>query len=249
MEDGALARDQAFVPGETVFYSFQVAGYGTTPGEPESRKVHLDYEISVFDPKGVPIIEKMQSVMDTVISDQDKEWKPKIRSEFIVPPFAPPGTYKIKVSLTDTIAKTNAAMESSFEVSGHAVESSPELTVRNFGFLRSDEDPAPLSIAAYRAGDSVFAHFDITGFRYGPRNTIEVSYDVAVQNPDGKVIYSQPNAAVEKSYSFYPKPFVPGGMSLSLEANMRKGEYAVVLTVHDLVGKQEYELKKTFQVE
>lgn len=249
MDDGALARDLAFVPGETVFYSFQVAGYGTTPGEPESRKVRLDYEISVVDPKGVPIIETIKSVLDTVISDQDKEWKPKIRSEFIVPPFAPPGTYKIKVSLTDSIAKANAATESTFEVSGRAVEPSTELTVRNFGFHRSDEDPAPLSVAAYRAGDSVFAHFDITGFRYGPRNTVEVSYDVAVQNPDGKVIYSQPNAAVEKSYSFYPKSFVPGGMSLSLQANMRKGEYAVVLTVHDLVGKQEYELKKTFQVE
>jgi hypothetical protein len=249
MDDGPLARDLAFVPGETVFYSFQVAGYGTTPGEPESRKVRLDYEINVFDPKGVPIIEKIQSVLDTVISDQDKEWKPKIRSEFLIPTFAPPGIYKIKVVLTDTIAKANAAVESSFEVSGRAVQPSTELTVRNFGFLRSDEDPAPLSVAAYRAGDSVFAHFDIAGFRYGPRNTIEVSYDVAVQNPEGKVIYSQPNAAVEKSYSFYPKPFVPGGMSLSLQANMRKGEYAVVLTVHDLVGKQEYELKKTFQVE
>jgi hypothetical protein len=249
MEDGPLAHDVAFVPGETVYYSFQATGYATAPGEQESRKVRLDYQIDVFDSKGVPVLETIKSVMDTVISDQDKDWKPKIRSEFLIPTFAPPGIYKIKVSLTDTIARTSAAAESSFEVSGHAVESSPELTVQNFGFLRSDEETKPLSVAAYRAGDSVFAHFDITGFRYGARNTVEVSYDVAVQNPDGKVIYTQPNAAVEKSFSFYPKPFVPGGMSLSLQANMRKGEYAVVLTVHDVVGKQNYELKKTFVVE
>jgi hypothetical protein len=89
----------------------------------------------------------------------------------------------------------------------------------------------------------------MTGFRYGDRNTIELSYDVAVQNPDGKVIYSQPNAAVEKSFSFYPKPYVPGGMSLSLQPDMRKGEYTVVLTVHDVMGHQNYETRHAFQVE
>jgi hypothetical protein len=249
IEDGPLAHDIQFVPGETVYYSFQATGYATTPGEADSRKVMLNYQIDVFDPKGVKLVETTKSVLDTVISDQDKEWKPKVRFDFLIPTFAPPGKYKITATLTDAISKLSATTETSFEASGRTVEPSTELTVRNFGFFRADEDQKPLATAAYRAGDNVFAHFDITGFRYGDRNSIEVSYDVAVQNPDGKVIYSQPNAAVEKSYSFYPKPFVPGGMSLSLQANMRKGEYSVVLTVHDVIGHQNYELKQAFQVE
>jgi hypothetical protein len=250
MEDGPnIALGSQFVPGETVYYSFQVAGYGTTPGATDTRKVRLSYHLDVFDPKGVKLVEPVDSVLDTTISDQDKEWKPKIRTEILVPHFAPPGQYRIAVKVTDDISKLDASTETKFEVSGRSVEASPELTVRNFGFYRSEDDQKPLSIPAYRPGDSLFARFDITGFRYGDRNTIEVTYDVAVQNPDGKVIYTQPAAAVEKSFSFYPKPYVPGGMNLSLQANMRKGDYAVILTVHDIAGKQNYETRQVFQVE
>jgi hypothetical protein len=249
IEDGQLADDIQFVPGETVYYSFQATGYATIPGEADSKKVRLDYVIDVLDPKGIKVVETAKSVLDTVISDHDKEWKPKIRLEFLIPTFAPPGKYTVKAKLTDAISKQTATTESALGVSGRVVEPSSELTVRNFGFFRADEDAKPLAVAAYRAGDNVFAHFDMTGFRYGERNLVEVAYDVAVQNPDGKVIYSQPNAAVEKSYSFYPKPFIPGGMNLTLQSNMRKGEYAVVLTVRDVIGHQNYELKQTFQVE
>lgn len=250
IEDGPLvALGTEFVPGETVYYSFQATGYTTAPGESETRKVRLDYEIDVFDPKGTRLVETVKSVLDTAISVQDKDWKPTIRSEFLLPHFAPPGKYKISVKLTDALTKASSGVTDTFEVSGHAVETSTELAVRNFGFYRSEDDQKPLSVAAYRAGDSLFARFDMTGFRYGDRNTIEVSYDVAVLNSESKAIYSQPNAAVEKSYSFYPKPSVPGGMSLSLQPNMRKGEYMVILTVHDLVGHQTFEMKQTFQVE
>jgi hypothetical protein len=191
----------------------------------------------------------VQSILDSEISEQDKEWKPKIRNEILIPPFAPPGKYKVVTTVTDDLAKLSATAETLFEVSGPVVEASPELTVRNFGFYRSEDDVKPIATAAYRAGDTLFARFDMAGFRLGERNTIDLAYDVAVLNPEGKQIYAQPNAAVEKSFSFYPKPYVPGGMNLSLQNDMAKGQYTLVLTVHDFVGKQNYETKRTFDVE
>jgi hypothetical protein len=254
IEDGpAVPSGTQFVPGETVFYSVQVAGYAvapvTTPGEPDKRKVRLSYTINSFDPKGVKIVETVQSILDTEISEQDKEWKPKIRNEILIPPFAPPGKYKVVATVTDDLARLSATAETVFEISGPVVEASPELTVRNFGFYRSEDDVKPVATAAYRAGDTLFARFDMAGFRLGDRNTIDLAYDVAVLNPEGKQIYAQPNAAVEKSFSFYPKPYVPGGMNLSLQNDMAKGQYTIVLTVHDFVGKQNYETKRTFDVE
>jgi hypothetical protein len=253
-EDGPpVPTGTQFVAGETVFYSVHVAGYtiapSTTPGEPDKRKVRLSYTMDAFDPKGVKIVETVQSILDTEISDQDKEWKPKVRHEILIPPFAPPGKYKVVITLTDDLAKLNASAETPFEVSGFVVEPSSELTVRNFGFYRSEDDARPIPTAAYRAGDTLFARFNMVGFRFGERNTIDLAYDVAVMNPQGKQIYAQPNAAVEKSFSFYPKPYVPGGMNLSLQADMAKGQYTIVLTVHDLVGKQNYESRQTFDVE
>jgi hypothetical protein len=254
IEDGPpVPPGTQFVPGETVFYSFQVAGYALAPSvnkaEPEKRVVHLSYRIDAFDPKGVKLIETIESVLDTTVSEQDKDWKPKVRSEILIPPFAPSGHFKIVATLTDDISKLNASLETPFEVSGRTVEPSAELAVQNFGFYRSEDDAKPISAAAYRAGDTLFARFDMTGFRFGDHNTIDLSYDVAVMNPDGKQIYAQPNAAVEKSFSFYPKPYVPGGMNLSLQSDMRKGEYTIVLTVHDVVGHQNYESRHVFSVE
>ena len=254
MEDGpSVPIGTQFVPGETVFYSVQVNGYTIAPPvsatEPDSRKVHLSYTVDAFDPKGVRIVETVQSVLDTNVSQQDKEWKPKIRAEILLPPFAPSGKYKVVIAVTDDLAKLSASSETAFEVSGMAVEPSAELTVRNFGFYRSEDDAKPISLAAYRAGDTLFARFNMTGFRFGDRNTIDLAYDVAVLNPEGKQIYEQPNAAVEKSFSFYPKPYVPGGMNLNLQPDMRKGQYTIVLTIHDFIGKQNYETRQTFEVE
>jgi hypothetical protein len=250
IEDGPpIPAGTEFVPGETVYYSVQVVGYMATPGEPEKRKVRLSYSIDVLDPKGVKIVETVQSVLDTTISEQDKEWKPKVREEILIPTFAPPGKYKVVATVTDDLAKTSASSETLFAVNGFTVESSPELTVRNFGFYRSEDDAKPIATAAYRAGDTLFARFNMTGFRYGDRNTIDLAYDVAVLNPEGKQIYAQPNAAVEKSFSFYPKPYVPGGMNLTLQPDMRKGQYTIVLTIHDFAGKQNYEVRQTFDVE
>lgn len=253
IEDGPpVPIGTQFVPGETVFYSVQVSGYQVAPAapaDPDKRSVKLSYTIDAFDPKGVKIVESVQSVLDTAISDQDKEWKPKVRAEILLPPFAPSGKYKVTITLTDDLSKAKAFAETAFDVVGTAVESSPELTVRSFGFYRSEDDLKPVSTAAYRAGDTLFARFNMTGFRYGDRNTIDLAYDVAVLNPEGKQIYAQPNAAVEKSFSFYPKAYVPGGMNLSLQPDMRKGQYVIVLTIHDYAGKQTYETRQTFDVE
>ncbi len=250
IEDGPpVPIGTQFVPGETVYYSVQVTGYAVNAADPEKRKVRLNYSIDAYDPRGVKIVETVDSVLDTTISEQDKDWKPKIRNEIMVPLFAPPGHYKVVATVTDDISKAKASMETGFEVNGFVVEPSPELTVKNFGFYRGEDDARPIAVAAYRPGDTLFARFNMTGYRYGERNTIDLSYDVAVLNPEGKQIYAQPNAAVEKSFSFYPKPYVPGGMNLSLQPDMRKGQYTIVLTVHDIIGNQNYETRQTFDVE
>jgi hypothetical protein len=245
-EDGPpLAVDAGFTPGETVYFSVQATGYNTSP----VKKLRLNYRIEALDPKGVAIQEPTESILDANLAEEDSDWKPKIRDSIVIPPLAPSGVYKIVAVITDDISHLKAKSETTFRVSGHSVAPSAELAVTNFGFYRSEDEARPIPAAVYRAGDGVFARFDITGFRYGDRNTIGVSYDVAVLNPEGKQIYAQPKAAEEKSFSFYPKPFVPGGMSLSLQANMRPGQYTIVLTIHDNIGHQDFESKQTFQVE
>jgi hypothetical protein len=244
--DGGAALPSGFthVPGETLFFSFQVAGY-----QASSAKVHLSYKIDAFDPHGVRIVEPIASEIADTLAPEDKNWKPTVHQEIQVPPLADSGVYKIAVSLTDEIGHTAASQELSFAVRGRPVEPSDTLVIRNFRFYRGEQDTEPLQKAAYRPGDAVWARFDIIGFKYGPDHAIQVSYGVAVIAPSGKELWSQPEAAVEKSQSFYPKRYVPGSMSLNLQPNIRPGEYGMVITAHDQIGNQTYEARQNFSIE
>ena len=234
-----------FVPAETVYVSFQVEGYRVSP----DSKVHLTYKIETFDPKGIKIVEPVESSVDEALAPEDKNWKPKVRQSMAIPPIAPPGNYRVSIRVTDDLDHDSATQDTTFAVSGVEIPASPTLNVANFGFFRREEDPEPLKIAAYRPGAALWAKFNIVGYKFGEGNSIEVSYGVAVLSSSGKTLYSQPQAAIEKSFSFYPKPYVPGSMNLSLQSNMRPGEYAILLTVHDAIGRQNYETKQVFRVE
>ena len=245
--DGGAAVPSSFVhnPGETMFFSFQVDGFAVSSGD----RVHLSYKIDAFDARGVRIMEPAAAEIEETLAPEDKNWKPSVRQEIVIPPLADSGTYKIALSVTDVVSKATATKEVPFEVRGHRVDSSDTLVIRNVRFYRGEDDREALSKAAYRPGDAVWARFDIIGFKYGDGNAIEVSYDVAVLGPSGKVLYSQPQAGVDRSQSFYPKRYVPAVFSLATTHDTRPGEYAVLITAHDGLGNQTFEARQSFTIE
>ena len=137
----------------------------------------------------------------------------------------PPEGTPIKFEATDEQSRQTAAGETSFSVGGKSPAPSPALAIRDLAFYHGQDDENALKVAAYRPGDSVWVRFDVIGYKYGEQNAIDVSYDVTVLASDGKQIYSQENAAVEKSQSYYPQPWVPGSFSLTLQPTMRVGTY------------------------
>jgi hypothetical protein len=246
MEDGpAVPSTFTFVPGQFVFVSFEIGGYKASP----EQKIKLSYKVDAFDPKGVPLMETIESVVDTTLADEDKNWRPKVRQQILLPPLAGSGLYKITAQVTDDLAKTTASQEMKLDVRGRDVAPSDTLVIRNFHFYRGEEDREPLAISAYKPGDTLWARFDITGYKFAARNSVDVDYGISVVAPGGKVLFTQEKAAEEKSYSFYPKAYVPGSMNLSLQSSIRPGQYTIVLTARDHTGNQTSEAKEVFTVE
>jgi hypothetical protein len=245
--DGGAAVPGSFVhdPGETMFFSFQVDGFTASSGD----RVHLSYKLDAFDPHGVRIMEPAAAEIEETLAAEDKNWKPTVRQEIVIPPLADSGTYKIVISVNDVVGKTAATKEVPFEVRGRRVDPSDTLVIRNIRFYRGEEDREALSKAAYRPGDAVWARFDIIGFKYGEVNSIDVGYDVAVLSSTGKVIYTQPQAGADRSQSFYPKRYVPAIFSLATKHDTRPGEYTLSITAHDGVGNQTFEARHTFTIE
>ncbi len=245
IEDGQPLGTGTLAPGETAFFSFELENYKVGP----NGEVRLTGHVQAFDPHGTPINAPDEIVIGTTISEEDKNWKPKMRSQVQIPPIAPGGTYSIRYDVTDGQTKAKASGEAKFNVSGPNIAPSAELTIRNLGFYRGQDEETPLKLAAYRAGDMVWVKFDVVGYKYGEQNAIDVSYDVAVSASDGRQLFGQENAAVEKSQAFYPQPWVPGIFSLTLKSATQPGQYTLTITAHDGVGHQTATAKAPFKVE
>lgn len=248
-EDGVpVPTDFRFLPGDIVFFSCQVAGYTKQPKE-DDHIVDLAYTIEARDSKGLFIIPVETGKVASTITSEDKKWLPKIRHTIALPPLADTGEYQVSVKVKDNLARSEAQAAIPLRVQGRQVAASDTLTVRNFRFLRTEEDKDPLQVPAYRPGDTVWARFDMTGYTLGEGNAFDVDYGLKVLRRSGETTYDQPKAAQEKNQSFYPQRYTPGVLSLSLPADLQRGEYTIMLTVHDTIGRQSYETRQKFAVE
>lgn len=241
----ALPASYAFVPGETVFLTFTVEGFTAS----ESGQIKLSYAARALDAQSLPLVPAFTGKLEAELAPEDKNWQPKARHDFLLPSYLPPGVYRLAVSVKDELAGTEAALELPFQVRGRAIETAASITARNFRFLRTEEDGEGLAAAVYRPADTVWARFEITGYKLGEKNRFQVEYGLAVLSPSGKVLFSQPQAAAEQEQPFYPRRWLPGILSLTGRADTKPGEYTVVLTVRDLVGNQTSESRHPFRVE
>lgn len=247
-EDGqVLPPTHEFLPGETVYFSCRIIGYQILKKD-EEQSVKLAWQMRVLDPSGVPLTKDQAGLIEEPVLPQDKNWMPKFVSSFIIPGFVATGSYRIPVKIKDEIGGTEAAKEITFQVRGHEVAPSPTLVLRNFQFLRAEDDKVGLRDAVYHPGEMLWARFDITGYKFGDNNQFSVDYGLAILRGTGEQLFSQPVAASESKESFYPQRYVPGMLNLSLDQNVAKGSYILVITVRDKIDNQTWELRQPFQV-
>lgn len=247
-EDGpGVPASSFFVAGETVWVSFQVSGYRSTAEDEPAIK--LSWRIEAADAAGVPVVEPLAGNIAAVLAREDKNWMPKARGTILIPPFAGSGKYHLKLYVKDEIANAEVHRDVEFAVHGREVLPAASLVLRDIGFYRGEEDKAALNPASYRPGDTVWIRFEIDGFKLGEQNRLEVGYGVTVARPNGDVLFQQPEAAVERDQTFYPRRYLPAGLRLDLTRDLLPGQYTVTIKADDKVGAQSTESAQTFTVE
>ena len=249
-EDGPeLGPNHAFLPGESVFFSCRLSGYQPAVTGDNQRSVKMSWTVDVTDPAGIPLVAGAKGEIAEPISPQDKNWYPKFLHHFNIPPFAPGGAYHIKVTARDEVAKADLTSQLEFQVRGHAVEPSPVLAARNLRFVKDETDGPPLDPAIYHPGETLWARFDMTGYKYGDKNHYSVEYGLAILRESGEQVFAQPAAAADSSEGFYPQRYVPGAVSLNLQADVPEGRYTLVITMEDKVGGQMAEGRREFRIQ
>jgi hypothetical protein len=239
-----------FLPGDFVYFSFQVAGFSIKSDDSgEVRRISLAYEVTPEDSSGVALTQPSSGTIQVELNPEDKNWMPKRRVSFLLPSFVAAGDFRIHMVVKDLIANAQASKDFPFRIGGVKVQPSSTITVQNFHFLRQENDRETLEVPAYRPGDTVYASFEMVGYKIGPENQRHVVYGLTVLRPDGKPFLDQPKAAEFQKSSFYPAQFVPGNFSVSTSPDTARGEYIIILTVRDMIGNQTYQTKQAFSIE
>ncbi len=245
-EDGpAMASAYEFMAGESVFFSCLVEGYSKS----EKDEISLTYQIQAKDSRGNLLQPASSNKIAATLAPEDKNWRPKLRDTIVIPPLADSGEYQVLVKVRDERDQRTVEAQATFEVRGRDVAPSDTLVVRDFRFLRSEDDTKPLHVAAYRPGDSLWARFIMTGYKMGDKNQFDIEYGLTVLRSDGTVAYAAPHAAAQKDQPFYPQRYQPGVLNLNFPKDQTLGEYTIVLTVKDNLGGQSYETREKFSVE
>lgn len=246
LEDGpATTARPFFIPGETVFFRCEVQGYSLT----RAREVSLSYELEPVDAQGIALTPPHRGKIASTLSEQDKNWLPVIRHSFVVPPYALSGEYRVRILVKDENAGTETRTDAAFAVQGRGIQPSAGLSLQNFGFYRGENETEPLRVAAYRAGDTLWARFDVTGYQLGEQNAVHISYGISITNAEGRVLYRQDPPTVDQSTSFYPKRYVSCLLNLHIQPDTRPQEFALVITATDHIGNQTQQSSHRFRVE
>jgi hypothetical protein len=250
LDDGPPApADYRFRAGETVYFSFQISGYRTQSIEFDVSKVQLSWTIAVQDDHGVPLEKPAEGTIDTTVTPEDRNWRPIERHNIVLPPIVPEGRFHILLEVRDELAKSSQKTDIPFLLAGYRVAPDAPLGIRNFRFYRTSEEKDALQLAAFTPGDTLWARFEIVGYRLGEGNRFSVEYGLKVLTDDGSLAFARPDAAEAEGAPFYPQRMVPGVLSLNIPKNLAKSNYTIVVTVTDRLSGRSAEARQAFSVE
>jgi hypothetical protein len=239
-----------FLPGDYVYFTFYISGFATkTNPDTEAKTMSVEYEVTPEDAHHVPLTELEKGSISDILTTEDKNWIPKRRASFLLPSYVAAGQFMIHVVIKDLLGKKEATRDYPFLMGGVQVDASDSVKAQNFQFLRNENDEKPLELPAYAPGDTVWARFEMAGFKHEEQNQYKLSYGINILSPDGKTFLDQPEAAQIASSNFYPAQFVPGDLQITTPKNARRGAYQLTLTVRDLIGNQSFDLKRVFTIE
>jgi hypothetical protein len=248
-EDGPLLEaSHVFLPGETVYLSCRLTGYQIAGSADSGRSIKLSWRFHASDAAGMNVVPDATGVIEVPIFSQDKDWRPKFDHDFLIPAFFASPSVRIELSVLDEVGKSMAKTGVELSVRGREIAPSDTLVARNLHFQRSETDASPLEPAVYHPGETLWARFDITGFKYGPKNRYAVDYGLAILRATGEKVFEQPAAADDTNESFYPQHYVPGAISLNLDPMVPEGDYILAITMRDKVGGESTEARAPFRI-
>ncbi len=182
-----VPADYVFLPGDYLYFTFQIAGFSIqSSNRDEVQKISLTYQAAPEDANGVPLTKPVSDSIQAELSSEDKNWTPKRRASFLLPSYVASGDFRVHLVIKDEFGKAEVSKDFPFHIGGVHIQQADSINVQQFQFLRRENDRDALEIPAYSPGDTVFARFDMAGFKLAPGNAYALEYGLSVTQPKRK---------------------------------------------------------------
>ncbi len=239
----AISAGYSYYGGELLYLSFRISGF-----RPNNDRVELRWQIIATDQDGLLLVPVINGEIKEELNVNDKDWRPRIRQTIPLPPQIPPGMARLKLVATDEHGKATAEKAVEFRIGGRPLPKPDTFTLLDLAFFDSDTAMTPMHEAVYRAGDALWARFQMAGFALGEKNLFDVAYGLEIRDSAAKTLYERRDAASDSAAPFYPRRVLNGGVTLNITAGVTPGEYTLVVKARDRVGGKDAELSARFRV-
>jgi len=222
-ELGTVRQELEFLPGDIFFVGFDIDGIKVD----EAGKVKYSMGMEVIDKDNKAIF--LQKPVDREDFLPLGGTKLPARAFVQIALDQAPGTYTCRVTVTDQATKGSKTLEQAFKVLP------PGFGIVQFYTSSDNKGDIPASPVGV-AGQSIFVHFAVVGFKRDPKKMQpNVLVEMKVMNKDGTPTLPKPtsfsiSSGVDEKDSGIPLRFM-------LPMN-RVGEFNVELKANDMIGEK-----------
>jgi hypothetical protein len=238
---GPVRPNAVFKPGDLVFLKYDIAGFARDA----QKAPHVNFQLTATDPAGVVIHEPWTIRFDGPL-ERGQPVNGSLGLE--LPPFAPPGKYKITIKVHDEVDNATLEFTPFFEWNAAAVAQPRGLELRDLQLSRVENGPAE-SIPTVEVGGTVYMSANLFGLQFRDGRT-SGHISLKMLDPDGKVILDQPDYLDLSESQFYRPPtyWVHVRGELPIPSGVKKGIYTQQYAVMDNVSNQSIAQEVKFEV-
>ncbi|HKI37757.1 MAG TPA: hypothetical protein VKA46_38245 [Gemmataceae bacterium] len=229
---GPTRKDSKFLPGDLYFLTFEAEGLQFDAG----GNAKYSMQMEVFDKDNKPQLKTR--VEPRELGSIQGGGRVTLDAYANIKTDTPAGTYSMKVTVTDRLAKPERTRELTrkFEVA----EKGFGIVYVNLAYNLGDKEPLIPSPGLGCVGQVQVLHFGITGFDRDPKNKKQPALKVEMRMLDdaGKPMLAKPaQEGLPKADDPVPEEFsvIPCFFPVALT---KTGKYTVELTATDLISKK-----------
>ncbi len=239
-KDGPPRPDGPYQLDETIHARVDVTGASTDA----QGKIHLLYAWTAFDPNGLVVVDLKDKVNDTLEAFATEN----LNFHVTLPPYAPPGTYKIQIKVHDVVKNTDADAAGAFTLQSPSVARSTRLEFRDFTLSHSKGGP-PATPPVFQRGQTVYVSAKVAGMKFSA-DRLDVRIACQLVGPDSQVLMDKPDCMrINQSIPYRPATFFATiSQQISLPADVPKGTYAMKYALTDKIANVTEPYQATFEV-